>query len=208
MSEIEPYGVMPYSELSDLKRHMKKIESKDDVDSKELLQAVTGLTKHMDSMLHLFKTAADEMRLEEEEEKALSKQIRPLMDKIDEIIEQNKIIAEGMVALSDIVKERMPENKNTQPPGFNRTSPSEDQAPKFSPRNDSQNQEMPSFQKPSPFPPPPNQSSFPPPNQSSRAQPPPSQPVFPPSQQGPNDSFMSDMPPPPQVKKKGLFGKK
>ena len=106
MGEVEPYGVMPQSEISDLKKQMKKLQEGGSLDSNQLLQSMNNLTKGMDSMLQLFKTAAEEMRIEEQEEKALTREIQPMMDKLNEIIEQNKIIAEGMVALSDIVKEK------------------------------------------------------------------------------------------------------
>lgn len=102
--------VMPYYEVGELKKQMKKLQdNKDSVSSEQLMNSMNGLVKGMDSMLQLFKTAADEMKIEEQEEGALAQQVKPLMDKIDEIIEQNKIIAEGMVAIADLVKERLPE---------------------------------------------------------------------------------------------------
>ncbi len=59
--------------------------------SKELLNSINSMKKSIDNMLRLFTEAA-------KEEDSTS-------EKLDEIIEQNKIIAEGMVAISDMVKD-------------------------------------------------------------------------------------------------------
>lgn len=112
MSDVEPYGVMPQSEISDLRKQMKKLQEGDSLDSNQLLQSMNNLTKGMDSMLQLFKTAAEEMKLEEIEEKALSREVQPMMDRLNEIIEQNKVIAEGMIALADLVKEKALSKEN------------------------------------------------------------------------------------------------
>ncbi len=108
MPDEESISIMPYSDISELKKQAKKV-SEQKGESEQLLSSVNTLTRSMDSMLQLFRNAVDEMKIEEEEEKAISHQIQPLMDKLDEIIEQNKIIAEGMVAISDIIRERIPE---------------------------------------------------------------------------------------------------
>jgi len=75
------------------------------IDTAQLYNSMNTLTTSMQSMLELFKTAATEMRKEEGQQ---TDQLAPLMEKLNEIIEQNKIIAEGMIALSDLVKERIP----------------------------------------------------------------------------------------------------
>lgn len=193
MPEVEPYEVMPYSEISALKKEIKKLKNKeDDVESKDLVKSMNGLTQNIDSMLQIFRKATEEMQLEEEEEKAVSKQINPLMEKLDEIIEQNKIIAEGMVALSDIVKERFPEKKMQKPPMNKPNMPS-------SPNMNFQQNSRPSM------PPPPDMNKFPnaPPQNSNG-------PNMPPPTGMANNNHMPpppDMPPPEKEKKKGFFGK-
>jgi hypothetical protein len=53
----------------------------------------------MDAMLKLFTEAAHELRVEENE-----KSIRYMRDKLDKILEHDTVIAEGMVAISDMLK--------------------------------------------------------------------------------------------------------
>lgn len=214
MADVEPYGVMPYSEIKELKKQIASLQGKDNVDAGSLLKSVTGLTKSMDSMLQLFKSAAEEMKLEEQEEKALSQQIRPLMDKLDEIIEQNKIIAEGMVAVSDLVKERLPGSEPHEDWKFPEMSKKSETKPLE--QSDIESGHIPQKpvstqpqQPPIPiFPPPQKPGMEPPPTG-----PPPDASIMPAeelSPMPPDSPFDSEMniPPVPQDKKKGLFGGK
>ena len=58
----------------------------------------------MDSMLRLFTEAAQEV-------KGSDKEHEQIVDKLDEVIEQNKTIAEGMVAVSDMVRDFVEKQK-------------------------------------------------------------------------------------------------
>src|SRR3989338_2883167 len=100
--------ITPYSDIADSKKQVNKIQANPNPSSDQLIMTVQHLTRSMGSMLELFRTAAEEMKLEEKEEHAVAQQITPLLRKLDEMMEQNKVIAEGMVALADLVKERIP----------------------------------------------------------------------------------------------------
>ncbi|MFH2028253.1 MAG: hypothetical protein ABIJ08_03905 [Nanoarchaeota archaeon] len=103
--EDESYEIMPYKEIVNLKKEIEALKKRSgDTSSQELINSMSQLTKSMDSMLQLFKTAAQEMSAEKSTEEKLGDKITPLMKRLDEVIEQNKTIAEGMVAIADIVK--------------------------------------------------------------------------------------------------------
>ncbi len=105
MAEDDSYEIMPYKEIVALKKELESLKKKSgNTSSQDLLNSMSKLTKSMDSMLQLFQTAAEEMKAEETTEEKFETKIKPLVNKIDEVIEQNKIIAEGMVAIADIVK--------------------------------------------------------------------------------------------------------
>lgn len=107
MAEDESYEIMPYKEIVALKKEMEDLKKKTgDTSSKELINSMAKLTKGMDTMLQLFRTAAEEMKAEETTEDKFAANLEPLMDKLNQVIEQNKTIAEGMVAIADIVKGR------------------------------------------------------------------------------------------------------
>lgn len=113
MTEVGGYEIMPYKEIVVLKKQIEELQRKTgDTDSKQLLISMANLTKSMDNMLQLFKTAAEEMKLEQKEEEAIAKKVGPLLDTVNELKGQNKIIAEGMVAIADMVKEM----KDEKPP--------------------------------------------------------------------------------------------
>jgi|TARA_B100001971_G_C18164447_1_gene523341 hypothetical protein len=104
MPNEEGYEIMPYKEIVQLKKQITDLQKQvGDPNSKDLLVSMDKLTKTMDSMLKLFAQAADEMKLEEKTESELTEKIEPLMEKIRGMEHQNKTIAEGMVAIADMV---------------------------------------------------------------------------------------------------------
>lgn len=96
MAKDEPYDMMPHRDIIELKKQLQKLKA-EKFSSHELMNSMSALTKSMDSMLGLFKEAAEELKFEEKED-AINKQL-------NEIIEQNKIIADGMVTVSDMIKD-------------------------------------------------------------------------------------------------------
>src|SRR3989338_5279375 len=114
------YEIMPYKEIVALKKQIEELRQRTgDTDSRQLLVSMANLTKSMSNMLQLFKTAAEEMKLEQREEEAIGKKIGPLVEKVNELGEQNKTIAEGMVAIADMVREMKGEKK----PSFEKPEP-------------------------------------------------------------------------------------
>jgi hypothetical protein len=120
MAKEEPYDLMPHKDIIELKNQLKNLKS-EKFSFHELMNSVNALTKSMDSMMKLFKEAGEEIRAEEKED--------TLNKKLDGIIEQNKVIADGMVAVSDMVKDfigkqKIPEPIQAQPtPSFQPPKP-------------------------------------------------------------------------------------
>ncbi|MBU0628739.1 MAG: hypothetical protein KKC75_06120 [Nanoarchaeota archaeon] len=106
MATDDSYEIMPYKEIVELKKQIGDLQKKTgDTSSKELLGSMAALTKSMNGMLQLFSSAAEEMKLEEKSESELSRQIGPLMEQVANLEQQNKTIAEGLVAVADMVKD-------------------------------------------------------------------------------------------------------
>ena len=115
MVEEGSYEIMPYKEIVELKKQIGELKRKTgDTSSQELLQSMSTLTKSMSSMMQLFGSAAEEMKLEEKTEHELSGKIDPLMDKVDKLEEQTRTIAEGLVAIADMVKEIKTEKRTKE----------------------------------------------------------------------------------------------
>ena len=159
MATEDSYEIMPYKEIVELKKQIAALQQKTgDTSSKELLDSMASLTKSMNNMLQLFSSAAEEMKLEEKEESALSQKVDPLIDKVDRLGDQNKTIAEGLVAIADMVKE-LREEKARRPRIAPKPSlpPSPPPRPQLEPFNDFssfETPELPPLEPPTPMPPP------------------------------------------------------
>ena len=111
MVEEGSYEIMPYKEIVALKRDITELKKKSgEAPSRDLLNSMNNLTKSMEGMLQLFRTAAEEMKSEESVD--VNKQLAPMKAEINKLSEQSKTIAEGMVAIADMVKEMKEGKKN------------------------------------------------------------------------------------------------
>ena len=109
------YEIMPYKEIVALKNEIEELKKKSGASSGDLLNSMNTLTGTMNSMLQLFKTAAEEMKLEGKEGNLVEEKLEPLIGRVEEIAEQNKAIAEGLVAVADMVKEMKGKKRVEEP---------------------------------------------------------------------------------------------
>ncbi|HZX44170.1 MAG TPA: hypothetical protein VFF28_00650 [Candidatus Nanoarchaeia archaeon] len=106
MTDEGSYEIMPYKEIVELKKQISELQLRaGDTSSKELLLSMAALTKSVNELLKLFSSAAEEMKLEEKTEGELSQKIGPLIEKVSNLEQQNRTIAEGLVAVADMVKQ-------------------------------------------------------------------------------------------------------
>lgn len=233
MAKDDSYEIMPYKEIVELKKQIAELQQKTgDTSSKELLASMASLTKSMNNMLQLFSSAAEEMKLEEKTESELSQKIGPLIEKVEKLEEQNKTIAEGLVAVADMVKEtkgekRPKEKPKPLPPKPPEKSSFEDLPSLEPPEPEEESFGLPPLEPPKPTRgPPPGPSFFstgsprvvarrpmpplggPPPMPLPRGRPMP--PLGGPPPMGPGGADFGELPPLPPLeeepKKKGLFG--
>ena len=132
MAKDEPYDLMPHREIIELKKQLQKLKTEKS-SSHELMNSMNALTKGMDSMLRLFTEAAGELKIDEGEDN--------VNKKLDEIIEQNKVIADGMITVSDMIKDFVQKQKEPEPikvqPSFQPPTPQPDfQQPPLEPLPD------------------------------------------------------------------------
>lgn len=112
MTDEGAYEIMPYKEIVELKKQIAELSQKSgDNSPKELLQSMAALTKSINDLISLFGSAAEEMKLEEKTEGELSQKIGPLIDKVSNLEQQNRTIAEGLVAVADMVKQMKSDKK-------------------------------------------------------------------------------------------------
>lgn len=95
-----------YKDISDLKKELEGMKGRKDISAKELYDSVQKLSQTMTGMLEVFGSAAEQMKLEGKELESDARKHEMIISKLDKIIDQNKTIAEGMVAIVEMVKEK------------------------------------------------------------------------------------------------------
>lgn len=118
-----------FKDISDLKRELEGIKLKKDVSTKELYSAVQKLSQTISDMLEIFGAAAEQLKIEEKEYELNAKKHDMMISKLDKLLDQNKTMAEGMVALVDMFKERF--HMKEQEREEQATAPSEEEGPSF-----------------------------------------------------------------------------
>src|SRR3989338_8079255 len=107
----DEYEFVPYKDISELKRELEGVKDKKDISGRDIHGAVTKLTDTMNDMLGIFAGAAEQLKLEESEYESENRKHDAIIAKLEKLIDQNKTIAEGMLAIVDLVKEKFPENE-------------------------------------------------------------------------------------------------
>jgi hypothetical protein len=110
----EDHEFVQYQDISDLKRELEGIQEKKEVSAKDLHEAVRKLTETMGNMLGVFAASAEQLKLEEKEYQSENREHEAIISKLDKIIDQNKTIAEGMVAIVELVKEKFPQKEKEE----------------------------------------------------------------------------------------------
>lgn len=99
------YELMPLDEVKKLKQEISELKKeKHYAPSSVVAQSLDRLANSLESMFKIFDVAATDIEQESINKKSFEEQIAPIMEKLDRIEDQNKDIAEGMLALADIVK--------------------------------------------------------------------------------------------------------
>lgn len=105
MGEPDEYEILPHKELIDLKKQIA--EMKQSYAAKPAMQeSIDALNRSINSLMHLFKTASEEIRLEKHDEETVAGKLGPVMKKLNEIEAQNEKIAEAILAISDMIHEK------------------------------------------------------------------------------------------------------
>ncbi|MDO8661566.1 MAG: hypothetical protein Q7K43_06765 [Candidatus Woesearchaeota archaeon] len=102
--ESSDYELVPEKEIVELKDELRRIKELDVQPANKFGVGITELSVKIDRLIAIFEDAFHELRLEQG---GLSFQdkMKPLVERIDKILEQNAQIAEAMVALNDGMNE-------------------------------------------------------------------------------------------------------
>ncbi|MFQ5474431.1 MAG: hypothetical protein ACE5DM_01215 [Candidatus Nanoarchaeia archaeon] len=108
----EEYAIVSKKEFMKLKLELDKLK-KNPLQGSEaganLQDSIESLNKSLTGMMELFKEASDELKIEERDTQIVSKKLEPIAEKVDTLIAQNQKIAKGIIAVADMVKEKLDE---------------------------------------------------------------------------------------------------
>lgn len=111
--EEEEYELLPHKEIEDLKDELAKLKEFEIAPSKRLQVSLLELNTKLDKLITIFEDATHELRIEEGG-LSFTEKMKPVLEKMNKILEQNSEIASGILALADMVKE-VKEAKEEQP---------------------------------------------------------------------------------------------
>ena len=120
MAGEDEYEIMPHRTIENIKKELEELKlkaaSKDAVSSEAFKKSLDNLSGSINNLMDLFKEATEGMKIEEETEAELKSRLVPLMNKVDDIENENKTIAQAILAVADLIETRMPESRPAAQP--------------------------------------------------------------------------------------------
>lgn len=87
---------------------LKRPDSKPKPTPDNIMHSMEKLTTTLNDFMQTFEEATEEMRLEEKEEELFIRELKPLHEKMDKIVEQNEKIAKGIIAVANMLNSDIP----------------------------------------------------------------------------------------------------
>ena len=116
MSKNDDYEFISRDSLNQLHSEIKNLKTDGTQDvvnhDEELHKSIKSLTSTLKGLIDVFHDASLEMKLEDNENQVLKKRLDPIESKVDVLIEQNKKIAQGLIAITEAVQAKFDEIEN------------------------------------------------------------------------------------------------
>ncbi len=100
----DDYELIPLDEVEKLKAEIAALKQGKKSSPASLAGTLDRLANALEKLFKIFEVAATDMEQDKLHEKTFEEKIQPLMDKIRSMEQQNKDLAEGILAMADIVK--------------------------------------------------------------------------------------------------------
>ncbi|MFA5141662.1 MAG: hypothetical protein WC471_01675 [Candidatus Woesearchaeota archaeon] len=105
---------LPFEKLDALKREIEALKltktavSKKKASPENVMDTMEKLATTLQDFTQTFEEATEEMKLEEREEELFIKELKPIQDKLDQVVEQNEKIAKGIIAVANMLNSDIP----------------------------------------------------------------------------------------------------
>ncbi len=107
------YELVPYREIQDLKDELRRLKDVPIPSTKKLQVTMDDLASKVDRITAIFEEAGHQIQVEEGG-LTFQEKMKPLLEKMNKVLEQNSEIAKGIVAVADLINEL----KNRMEEGF------------------------------------------------------------------------------------------
>ncbi len=104
----EDYDIVPHKRLVELEQQVSHIQKNPFgavPSGKEMVEGMRALNRNLHDLTGLFKDAAEEMKTEQHDLELVEKQMGPVLHKLEMILDQNRKIAKGIIAIADMLKD-------------------------------------------------------------------------------------------------------
>jgi hypothetical protein len=130
----EDYELVPYQEIEELKEQLSRLKETPIPTTKKLQVSIDELAMKIDRLTAIFEEAGHQIK-SEEGGLSFHEKMKPVVEKMNKVLEQNSEIAKGIVALADLINDQnsrapapsmssTPEMPNPTPsPAFPRPGP-------------------------------------------------------------------------------------
>jgi len=110
-NDSEEYELLPHREIEELKDELAKLKEFEITPTKKLRVSLVELNSKLDKLLDIFEDAMRQVDIEEGG-MTFQEKMKPIVEKMNKILDQNSQIAEGIVTVADMLKEKRPEEKS------------------------------------------------------------------------------------------------
>lgn len=110
----DDFELLSHKDITTLKKELNRLKEKPQGGKDSLQDSIENLADTISDMMDMFRDAAQSYKAEEAEEIVLSKKIEPISRKLDLLLEENRKIASGIVALADLIREGMADKERPE----------------------------------------------------------------------------------------------
>jgi len=104
----DDYELISHREMLKLKEDLNRLKQGNPVSS-DMKSSIRELNDKLSSLIDIFDSAVENLREEDKESELISDKINPMLQKLEEIDEQNKKLAQGMVAINALMDDKLSE---------------------------------------------------------------------------------------------------
>ncbi len=98
--DSDEYEILPHKEIHELREQLYRLKERPTERTLQLAMAETAMK--MDRLINIFEESLTMIKVEEGS-LSFTEKLRPLMEKMDKILEQNSEIAAGLVGIHDLM---------------------------------------------------------------------------------------------------------